>query len=67
MFKLTKSKLKALSTLSANFSEVFLASLVIPILMGGVDKYRLPLLILGLAGTIIAALLSAIFAEKGKL
>jgi len=66
MFKLTRSKSKALSTICANFSEVFLASFIIPILKK-FDISEWPVLALGLVTTIISVLLSLIFAEKGKL
>lgn len=63
----TRSKLRALSTLCANFSEVFLASLVIPIFIGGVDISKLPVLLFGVAGTLLSGLFSLFFTEKGKL
>ena len=67
MFRLTKSKLRALSTLCANFSEVFFASLVMPIFFGGIDISEFPVLLFGVAGTLLSALFSLFFAEKGKL
>jgi hypothetical protein len=67
MFELTKSKFRILSTLFANFSEVFLASLVIPVIIGGVEKFRLPIILLGITGTISWVILSLITAERGKL
>jgi hypothetical protein len=67
MFKMTMSKLRALSTLCANFSEVFLASLVIPVLIDGIDLSKLPVILFGVAGTLLSGLFSLFFAEKGKL
>ncbi|MGB9706933.1 MAG: hypothetical protein ACPLXP_02590 [Microgenomates group bacterium] len=65
--KLTNSKLRALSGIFANFSEVFLASMVIPIFFAKVDLGRIIVLILGVALTLISALLALMFAEKGKI
>ena len=67
MFKMTKSKLRALSTLCANFSEVFFASLVIPIFIGGIDISELPVLLFGIVGVFVSGIFSLLFAEKGKL
>lgn len=66
MSKLSRSKLRALSTISANISEVSLASLVIPAIIG-VDKINWIVIILGLLAFVIAAYLSLIFADKGRL
>lgn len=66
-FVFTKSKFRALSTLCANFSAVFFASLVIPIFFGGIDISKIPVLLFGVVATFIFAWLSLIFAEKGKL
>jgi len=67
MFKLTKSKFRALSTLSSNFSEVFLASLVLPIFTGGSEVTRWPIVLFGIIFTILLGGISLIVAEKGKL
>lgn len=64
---LYRSRQKALSALSANFSEVFLASLVLPVFTGSVGNYGLQLLVFGLIGTLISGFLSVKFAEKGRL
>lgn len=66
MFKLSLSKLRALSTLSANISEVSLASLVIPAIIG-VDKINWIVIVLGLVAFISTGYLSLLFADKGKL
>lgn len=67
MFPLTKSKHKALSSVSANFSTVFLASLVIPIFTGEFDINNWPVVLFGLITSISLIWLSVLFAEKGKL
>lgn len=66
MPKLSQSKLRALSTLSANISEVSLASLVVPAILG-VDKINLMVIVLGLIAFVIAGYPSLLFADKGKL
>lgn len=66
MMKLSRSKLRALSTLSSNISEVSLAGLVIPAIVG-VDKVNAIVIVLGLITFIIAGYLSLFFADKGKL
>ncbi len=67
MFKLTPSKSRALSNLCTNAFAVFLASIIIPTIVGGFDFYKLPVLIFGIVLTLVSALWSLIFAEKGNL
>lgn len=66
-FRLNQSQFKALSTITANFSEVALASMVIPTFVGGLDNLQLNLLILGILGMLVSAFFSLYFAKKGKL
>ena len=65
--KLKSSELRALSNVCANFSEVFLASLVVPAFVGTFDTSRVIVLILGLALASFFVWLSLIFAKKGRL
>jgi hypothetical protein len=64
---LNQSTLKSLSTVCANFSEVFLASLVIPFFTSGIEKKSYPMLLFGLLMTITSVGLSLIFADKGNI
>lgn len=66
MHKLSHSKLRALSTLSANISEVSLASLVVPAIIG-FDKINWLVVLWGLTASAISGYLSIVFADKGKL
>lgn len=65
--RITASKSKAISTLCASTFEVFLASIVIPIFVGGFDSSEIPVLIFGLIATTSFGYLSVLFAERGKL
>jgi len=65
--RLESPEFRALSNVCTNFSEVFLASLVIPVFVGEFDTSRVPVLILGIALTGLFVWLSLIFAKKGKL
>ncbi len=67
MLTFNKSELKALSSLFTNFSAVFMASLIVPILTGNFDVTKLPVVLLGLALTIGTAFIAILFAKKGKL
>jgi len=68
MIKLNKSELRALSSLTANFAEVFLGSIVIPIFLNKTfDLSQLIVLLLGLLLTIVNSVLSLKFAYFGKL
>ncbi len=67
LMKLSRSKLKALSTIGSNFSEVFLASLIIPVFTGEFTQSRLFLLVLGSILLLVSIYISLQFAEKGKL
>lgn len=62
-----KHKLRALSGLFNSYSQVFLASLVIPAFSFKLDFYKIILLILGIFGTIYLGYLSLKFAQQGKL
>lgn len=66
MRKLSPSKLKVLSTLSANIFEVSLASLIIPAVIG-VDKINWSVVILGLIAFMLSGYFSLLFGDKGKL
>jgi choline-glycine betaine transporter len=67
MDKINKHRLRALSNLSGNFSEIFLASLVIPIFNNKIDLTKVVITIFGIISCIGFAYLSLLFAEKGKL
>lgn len=66
MRKLSHSKLKVLSTLSANIFEVSLASLIIPAVIS-VDKINWSVVVLGSIAFVLSGYLSLLFADKGKL
>lgn len=65
--KLTKSHFRAMSYVSANYSAVFLASLVVPFIGKGFDLKDWFVLVFGVAGTITFTIFSALFGGKGKL
>ena len=65
-YKMSKYKYRALSQTSINFSAVFLASVVIPILFD-FDNSSWFVLILGTIGVAVFVIFSLEFAEKGKL
>lgn len=67
MERIDKHRLRALSNLSGNFSEVFLASLVIPVFNNKVDLTKIVITIFGIISCIVFAYFSLLFAEKGKL
>ena len=50
-----------------NFSEVFLASLVLPIFTEKFELVKLPVVLLGITITFICSYLSVLFAQIGKL
>ena len=67
MDKINRHRLRALSNLSGNFSEIFLASLVIPIFNNKIDLTKIVITIFGIISCIGFAYFSLLFAEKGKL
>lgn len=67
MNKINRHRLRALSNLSGNFSEIFLASLVIPIFNNSINFAKIIIMIFGIISCIGFAYLSLLFAEKGKL
>ena len=67
MVVLTKSSSRALSTISANFSAVFLGSLVLPVFVGDFAVSNWPVILLGLVGVLSSVLLSIKFAQRGRL
>lgn len=67
MGKVNKHRLRALSNLSGNFSEIFLASLVIPVFNNNINFAKIIIMIFGIISCIGFAYLSLLFAEKGKL
>lgn len=67
MNKVNRHRLRALSNLSGNFSEVFLASLVIPIFNNKIDLTKIIITFFGIISCIGFAYFSLLFAEKGKL
>ncbi|MDO9027865.1 MAG: hypothetical protein Q7U68_03285 [Candidatus Roizmanbacteria bacterium] len=67
MDKINRHRLRALAILSANFSEIFLASLVIPIFNDKINLIKIIIMIFGIISCISFAYLSLLFAEKGKL
>lgn len=67
MIKINRSKLRALSGICSNFSEVFFATLVIPVFSKKAVNIQFSMLLLGITATGIFSYLSLLFAEKGKL
>jgi len=67
MDSINKHRLRALSNLTSNFSEVFLASLVIPIFNNKLDLTKIIITIFGIISCIVFAYFSLLFAEKGRL
>lgn len=67
MKNVNKHKSRALSSLFNSYSQVFLASLVIPAFSFKLDFYKIILLMLGIFGTIYLGYLSLKFAQLGKL
>ena len=67
MDKINRHRLRALSNLSGNFSEIFLASLVIPMFNNKINFIKIIITIFGIISCIGFAYLSLLFAEKGKL
>ena len=67
MDKINIHRLRALSNLSGNFSEIFLASLVIPVFNNKIDLTKIVITIFGIISCISFAYFSLLFAEKGKL
>lgn len=65
--KLTKSGFKLLSVICSNFTAVFLGSIILPVIVGNIESYRLPMLIFGVAGTGGFTFLALLFAQRGKL
>jgi len=65
--KINRHRLRALSNLTGNFSEVFLASLVIPVFNNKLDLIKIIITIFGIISCIVFAYFSLLFAEKGKL
>lgn len=64
--KLNRYEYRALSSACINFSAVFLASLVLPVITGSFDLNNIPVLSLGLVGTFVALYLALICARRGK-
>ncbi len=64
---MNKSKFRALSNICGNFSEVFLASVIIPIFKEKFDLSQIPVLIFGVVTTFISIYFSLKFAHAGKL
>jgi len=67
MKNLDKHTSRALSDLFNSYSQVFLASLVIPAFNFRFDFFKIFLLIFGIFGTIYLGYLSLKFARLGKL
>ena len=61
------STYRALSGLFANFSEVFLAVLVVLVFSQRFDLSKLPVILLGVTSTFVFGYLSVLFARWGKL
>ena len=64
--KLSRSKLRVLSSVCINFAQVFLASLVIPFFTGDIDIGKSSVLVFGLIATIFFIGIGLIFGERGK-
>ena len=58
---------KALSSVSSNFSAVFLATFIVPVFSGKFDISNLSVILFSLFGLASFTFLSATFAEKGEL
>jgi len=67
MKNLNRHRFRALSGLFNSYSQVFLASLVIPAFSFRLDIYKIILLMLGISDTIYSGYLSLKFAQQGKL
>ena len=67
MFVLTKSKYRMLANICGDFTQVFFASLIIPVIIGGFDIGSLPVVIFGVVAMLVSFYFSIFFAEKGKL
>lgn len=67
MSKLDNPGFKAISNICTNFSAVFLASIILPLFIGGLDLSEWPVLILGTTLTISSGFLSVLAAERGNL
>lgn len=67
MVNITRSQWRAISLLSTNFSAVFLASLVLPVVTGNVDLSKWYVVILGVVLTIFFVWLTLVSAKEGKL
>lgn len=65
--RLTRSGLKTLSVVCANFAAVFLGSLVLPVFIGDIEINRWSMLTFGVLGTGGFSYLAILFAERGKL
>lgn len=63
--RLSRYKYRALSQISINFSAVFLASLVLPVITE-FDDIPLFVVLFGVVGAVVFIILSLEFAQKGK-
>jgi len=66
-FKITNSELRAISSISGNFSVVFLVSMVFPVFSRGFDINDWAVLLFGLGLTVGLIALAIYCARKGKL
>ena len=66
MVKLSKYKYRALSQVYINFSAVFLASVVLPVIFS-FDNFSWFIFVFGIICVVGFLILSLLFAEKGKL
>lgn len=65
--KITRSHWRSISSTSSNFSSVFLASLIVPIIIGELDVSKWYVLALGAGLTVLSVYVSLASSEKGKL
>jgi len=66
MVKLSRSNNRVISNVCITSSQVFLASMIIPIFMG-FDLSNLAVLLFGIALFVTMFLLALVFGEKGKI
>lgn len=67
MFRLTKSRARALALLYINLATVFFGTILIPVFTGGLDVFELPVVLFGLLFFLFSVALALFFADRGKL
>ncbi len=64
--RITRSTWKVFSSVCTNLSEVFVASVVLPPLVSGLDKVDWRIVSLGLVLAVFSIVFAVVFGEKGK-